>query len=168
MPRKITPLAEAAASESRLALLRQLRAELIESFEQCECERDREPIAPGCNRSPPKSRSLRTRRRRILRWMRLCRVLRRGWRRLRGWRAGRTASRSGSRSTARTGPGRTPPLPRPQWRESAGRPASASPPPTSNTHCHGPRPRAARRWPPAAQAAHRSGEPAGLLLARRD
>jgi hypothetical protein len=55
-------------------------------------------------------------------------------------------------------------LPRPQWRESAGRPASASPPPTSNTHCHGPRPRAARRWPPAAQAAHRSGEPAGVLL----
>lgn len=44
MPRKLTPLAEAAASESRLALLRQLRAELITSFESCECARDREPL----------------------------------------------------------------------------------------------------------------------------
>ncbi len=45
MAQRLTALAKAAASEDRLALLRQLRTDLVEAFEQAECVRDKEPLA---------------------------------------------------------------------------------------------------------------------------
>ncbi len=45
MPRKLSPLAEAAASEDRLKLLRELRARVVKALDEAQCVRDVEPLA---------------------------------------------------------------------------------------------------------------------------
>lgn len=45
MARRLTPLGEAAASEDRLRLLRELRTRLVDAVDEVTCARDLEPLA---------------------------------------------------------------------------------------------------------------------------
>jgi hypothetical protein len=44
MARRLTPLARAAESDNRLALLKELRSRLVNAIDECVCTRDLEPL----------------------------------------------------------------------------------------------------------------------------